>query len=51
MNADPHTVWKACKEIAVGLFGHHKNTVSMKMRKQDGNYTDLENAEVFKNVF
>ena len=30
MDADPHTAWKACKEIAAGLFKHHKSTVSMK---------------------
>ena len=35
MNANPRTAWKACKEIAASLFGHHKSTVSMKMRKQN----------------
>ena len=53
MDADPRTAWKACKEIAAGLFGHHKSTISMKMRKQNGDYckNDLENAEVFRNHF
>ena len=50
MEADPRTAWKATKEIAGGLFGHHNKSVSMKMRKQNGEYceNDLENAEVFK---
>ena len=42
-----------CKEIATGHFGHNKSTVSMKMRKKNGDYceNDLENAEVFKTHF
>ena len=53
MNVDPRTSWKAVKEIAEGLYGHHKNTASMKMKKPNGDYciNDLENAEVFKNFY
>ena len=51
MDIDPRSAWKATKEIAGGLYGHHKNTASMKMKKPNGEYctNDLENAEVFKN--
>ena len=53
MDVDPRTSWKAVKEIAEGLYGHHKNTKSMKMKKPNGEYckNDLENAEVFKNFY
>ena len=53
MDADPRTAWKACKEIAAGLFGHHKSTVSMKMRKKNGDYckNDLENEKFSKITF
>ena len=53
MNANPRNAWKVCKETAAGLFGHHKSTVSMKMRKQNGNYcnNDLKNAEVSNHHF
>ena len=53
MNADPRTVWKAYKKIAAGLFGHHKSTVLMKIREQNGNYcnNNLENVEMFKYHF
>ena len=53
MDVDPSTSWKAVKEIAAGLYGHHKNTATMKMKKPNGNFckNDLENAEVFKNFY
>ena len=53
MEADPRTAWKATKEVAEGIFGHHKKTVSMKMRKHNGEHckNDLENAEVFKDHY
>ena len=53
MDVDPRTSWKAVKEIAEGLYGHRKNTASMKMKKPNGDYciNDLENAEVFKNFY
>ena len=53
MDIDPRSAWKATKEIAGGLYGHHKNTASMKMKKPNGEYctNDLENAEVFKNFY
>ena len=53
MDVDPRTSWKAAKETAEGLCGHHKNTASMKMKKSNRDYctSDLENAEVFKNFY
>ena len=41
------------KELTEGLYGHHKNTSSMKMKKPNRDYltNDLENAEVFKNFY
>ena len=53
MNTDTCTVWKACIEIATGFVRHHKNTVSMKMRKKNRDYctNNLKNTEVFKNHF
>ena len=53
MDVDPCTSWKAAREIAEGLYGHHKNIASMKMKKPKGYYctNDLENAEVFKNFY
>jgi hypothetical protein len=49
MSDDPKTAWKAAKEIASGLYHHHKKAISMKMRKRDGSLakTDLENLEVW----
>ena len=35
MDVDPRTSWKSVKEIAEGLYGHHKNTTSMKMKKSN----------------
>ena len=53
MDVDPRTSWKAAKETTGGLYGHHKNTASMKMKKLNGEYctNDLKNAEVFKNFY
>ena len=50
---DPRTSWKAIKEIAKGLFGHHKNTVQIKLKNKHGKLatTDKENAEIFKEHF
>ena len=32
-DVDPRTSWIAVKKIAEGLYGHHKNTASMKIKK------------------
>ena len=41
------------KEITKGLYGHHKNTASLKTKKPNGDYctNDLKNAELFKNFY
>ena len=33
MDVDSRTSWKTVKEIAEGLYGHHKNTKPIKMKK------------------